>query len=176
MRRILAAFCLAVAPAPAAAGPDDWDTASRVGEVALVATAFGVPLARGDEGGAWQAAGSIGASWGLTEVLKRTVREERPDASDRRGFPSGHTSISFAAAATLHNRHGWEVGLPATLVAGFVGLARVEAKKHRWHDVLAGAAIGQAAGWLITTRRDSNVRIVPWGDSGSGGVTVVTRF
>jgi membrane-associated phospholipid phosphatase len=179
MRLAFPALALAAAALPAPAYAFDregWDDASRVGEVALVAAAIGVPAVTGDGAGVWQAGGSLGATWLLTESLKQTVRERRPDGSDRRSFPSGHTSISFAAAATLHQRNGWEVGLPATLVAAFVGVARVKADRHYWHDVIAGAVIGEAAGFLITSPRNSNVRILPWGDTQSGGVAVAMRF
>jgi membrane-associated phospholipid phosphatase len=171
------ALAIAVLPAPAQAlSEEGWDDASRVGEVALVAAAIGVPVVSGDGEGVWQAGGSLGATWLVTEGLKRTVRERRPDGSDRRSFPSGHASLSFAAAATLHQRRGWEIGLPATIVAAFVGVARVKADRHYWHDVLAGALIGEAAGFLITSPRNSNVRIVPWGDTQGGGVAVAMRF
>lgn len=100
----------------------------------------------------------------------------RPDGSDRRSFPSSHTATSFAAAASLQNRYGWQLGVPAQLVAAFVGLARVKADKHHWYDVIAGAAIGEASVFLITTRHDANVRILPWGDSKGGGVAMAMRF
>src|SRR3546814_15889307 len=90
---------------------------------------------------------------------------DRPDGSDDKSFPSGHTSTSFAAAATLHNRYGWEAGLPAYVVASFVGLSRVEAKRHRVGDVLVGAAIGTVTGHLITTKANDRVHILPWGDT-----------
>ncbi|HEX8448930.1 MAG TPA: phosphatase PAP2 family protein [Allosphingosinicella sp.] len=171
---IAAGSILAGAASPAWA--NGWDDSSTAGEAALVAAAIGLPAAKGDGEGALQAGGSLAASFAVTEGLKRLVDERRPDGSDRRSFPSGHTSASFAAAATLHRRYGWKVGLPATVLAGFVGVARVEARKHFWHDVVAGAAIGEAAGFLITSRRDSRVQLVPWGDSGSGGVSTAMRF
>ncbi|HEV2748693.1 MAG TPA: phosphatase PAP2 family protein [Allosphingosinicella sp.] len=179
MRRLSIAFALAAAtvPQPAVAlDRDDWNAASRLGEVALVAAALGFPLAHGDGAGALQAGGSLGAAWLATEGLKQAFPSRRPDGSDRRSFPSGHTSISFAAAATLHQRNGWEVGLPATVAAAFVGVARIKADKHRWYDVLAGAAIGEAAGFLITSPRNANVRVLPWGDTQGGGVAVGLRF
>jgi membrane-associated phospholipid phosphatase len=179
VRRAVIAFALATAalPAPAYAfDREDWDDASRVGEVALVAAAIGVPAVSRDGEGVWQAGGSLGATWLVAEGLKRTVRERRPDGSDRRSFPSGHTSISFAAAATLHQRNGWRAGLPATFIAAFVGVARVKADRHYWHDVLAGAVIGEAAGFLITSPRNSNIRILPWGDTQGGGVSVAMHF
>ncbi|HEX8124264.1 MAG TPA: phosphatase PAP2 family protein [Allosphingosinicella sp.] len=165
---------LAAAASPARA--NGWDDASTAGEATLVAVAIGLPVARGDRQGALQAGGSLAASFAVTEGLKRLVDERRPDGSDRRSFPSGHTSASFAAAATLHQRYGWKVGLPATFLAGFVGVARVEARKHFWHDVVAGAAIGEAAGFLITSRHDARVQVLPWGDAGGGGVSMAMRF
>ncbi|HEX6742122.1 MAG TPA: phosphatase PAP2 family protein [Sphingomicrobium sp.] len=161
--------------APVQAGTD-WGTASDVGYFTLVATALGTPVVERDKDGFLQAGGSIASAWGVTEVLKRTVREERPDHSNRRSFPSGHSSQSFAAAATLQNRYGWEVGLPAHVVATFVAIARVKADKHHVHDVVAGAAIGEAAGWLITRRHDAGVQVLPWGDAYGGGATVAMRF
>ena len=179
MRRSFRSMVAAVAlgsAAPAYAGGIDWGTASDVGYGTLVATALGTPLVERDQDGVIQAGASIASAWGVTEVLKRTVREERPDHSDRRSFPSGHSSQSFAAAATLQNRYGWEVGLPAHAVAAFVAIARVKADKHHVHDVIAGAAIGEAAGWLITRRHDATVQVLPWGDAHGGGASVAMRF
>jgi len=162
---------------PAAARDERaWDHASSIGRDALVAVALGLPIAKGDWNGALQAGGSMGASLLVTAGLKETFPERRPDGSDRKSFPSGHTSTAFAAAATLQNRYGWQVGVPAQLVAAFVGLSRVQARKHHWYDAVAGAAIGEASGFLITSRADGNVRVLPWGDAHGGGATVAMRF
>lgn len=178
MRIILpAAALLAVTATPAAALSNaGWDKASDVGRDALVVAALAVPAVQGDWEGDGQAALSIGSAFAVTEILKRTIREERPDHSDNRSFPSGHTSSSFAAAATLEKRYGWKVGIPAHIVAAFVGVARVEAKKHFVRDVIAGAAIGEAAGWLLTSRHDAHVRWLPYADSHGAGATVALRF
>ncbi|MBB5716565.1 phosphatase PAP2 family protein [Sphingomonas aerophila] len=116
------------------------------------------------------------AAGSTTWLLKELVHERRPDDSDNRSFPSGHTSVSFAAATTLEKRYGWKAGLPALAVARFVGLARVEADKHYIHDVLAGAAIGGASGFLLTGRHDDRVRLVPWAAHKGGGFEVAWRF
>ena len=81
-----------------------WNTAGNVGRDALVGFALGLPAVRGDWDGDLQAAGSIGSAFLATEALKRAYPETRPDRSDRKSFPSGHTSSAFAAAATLQNR------------------------------------------------------------------------
>ena len=161
---------------PAYAGEKGWETASDIGRGALVVTALGLPAVQGDWKGTKQAAFSLGATYAVTSGLKLVVEEERPDESNDKSFPSGHTSSSFAAAATLHKRHGWEVGVPAHIVATFVGVARVKADKHFVHDVIAGAVIGEAAGWLLTSRKNDKVQWVPWADSKGGGVTVAMRF
>ena len=161
---------------PARADEDDWATASDIGRGALVVTALGFPAVQGDWDGTKQAALSLGATYAVTGGLKLVIEEERPDESNDKSFPSGHTSSSFAAAATLHKRHGWEVGIPAHLVATFVGVARVKADKHFVHDVIAGAAMGAGAGWLLTTRKNDRVQWLPWGDSKGGGVTIAMRF
>jgi membrane-associated phospholipid phosphatase len=161
---------------PACADEDDWATASDIGRGVLVVTALGLPSVQGDWEGTKEAAFSLGATYVVTTGLKHVIDEERPDESNDKSFPSGHTSSSFAAAATLHKRHGWEVGVPAHIVATFVGVARVKADKHFVHDVIAGAVIGEAAGWLLTSRKNEKVQWLPWADSKGGGVTVAMRF
>lgn len=154
-----------------------WATASDIGVAGLTFAALGVPVAKGDKQGAFQAFGSIGASALVTTGLKEAFPELRPDGSDRKSFPSGHTSTAFAAASTLFNRQGSKVGIPAMVVASFVGLARVQADKHHWYDVVVGAGIGTATGFLITNRHSEREALVmPWGDSKSAGVSVAMRF
>lgn len=172
----LMATAMSVVPSAADAGHRGWGTASSVGRDALVAAALGVPAVQGDWHGALQAGGSIVAAGGTTWVLKELVHERRPDRSDDRSFPSGHTSASFAAAATLEKRYGWRAGLPALAVASFVGFARVQADKHYVHDVLAGALIGGASGFLLTSRHDDRVRLTPWAGYRNGGLNVAIRF
>lgn len=176
-RTALSALGIAVAlPAPAVAGDRGWDKASSVGRDLLVGAALGVPAVQGDWRGDLQAAESLLAAGGTTFVLKELIHERRPDGSDTKSFPSGHTSVSFAAAATLEKRYGWHAGLPALAVASFVGLARVQADKHYVHDVLAGAAIGSISGFLLTSRYDDRVRLTPWSAHGGGGVDLTLRF
>jgi membrane-associated phospholipid phosphatase len=161
---------------PAWASRHSWDNASTIGRDGLVAAAFGVPAVQGDWTGVGQAALSLGSTELLTYGLKSAIHEERPDNSNDKSFPSGHTSISFAAAATLEKRYGWKAGLPAHIVAAFVGVARVKADKHFVHDAIAGAAIGEAAGWLTTSRKSAKVQWLPWGDAHGGGAEVSLRF
>jgi len=181
----LAGMAMLAAATPAAAenGSSDtvtvdrgWDDASNAGEALLVAAALAIPAAKHDWHGDLAALASTGVAFGVTQGLKQAFPEVRPDRSGDDSFPSGHSAVSFAAAASLQNRYGWKIGLPAQVAAGFVGLARVEAHRHFWYDVVAGAAIGEASGFLLTSKRNSNVHVLPWGDAHGGGAIVAMQF
>jgi membrane-associated phospholipid phosphatase len=164
-------------PFNAQAKESDWAKASDIGAYGLLAVSVALPAAKKDGKGALQAGLSFAATSAVTEAMKEAFPKTRPDGSNRKSFPSGHTSRSFSAAATLYNRQGAKVGIPAFAIAGFVGLARVEAKKHYWSDVAVGAAIGTAAGFLITrTPADRKSALIPWGDTKGGGVTLIAQF
>lgn len=191
-RRVTIAVAIAAVTfaTPASGGEKGWGTASDWARNGLVLVALGAPLFQDDCRpfraeynpsvhrckGFTDAGLTLIVTSGVTSGLKAAISEERPDGSDDKSFPSGHTSISFAAAATLHKRNGWEVGIPAHAAAAFVGLARVKAKKHFVHDVIAGAMIGEAAGLLLTDPKNDKVQWLPWGDTRGGGMTVAMRF
>lgn len=168
---------LALFAQPAAASTqDDWAALSNIGVGGLAAWSLGVPLIDGDSAGALQAGGSMAASFLVATGMKEAFPETRPDGSDRRSFPSGHTSTAFGAAASIWNRRGASEGIPAMAVASLVGLARVKADKHHWYDVVAGAAVGTTAGLLITHDRSGKAQAFAWGDTHGAGVTYAARF
>lgn len=170
----LAAIGLALQPA--AASDQDWKTAADIGAAGLMFTALGASVYQQDWSGAQQLGLSLGATAAMTYGLKHAFPERRPDGSDLRSFPSGHTSMSFASAGYLQQRYGWQAGLPAALAAGFVGFARVQSHDHHWYDVAAGAVLGEATAFLITSPRDEQVHILPWADSHGAGFSLAARF
>ena len=176
LRGVAFGAILLLVGSPACASPYGWGKASGIARDVLVGAAFGIPAVQGDWQGDLQAAGSLVATGVTTYALKELVHERRPDSSDRKSFPSGHASIAFAAAGTLENRYGWQAGLPAFVLASFVGVARVEARRHHWYDAVAGAALGTGTAFAITRQRGSNVRLVPWADGSGGGLSLATRF
>ena len=165
-----------ICAAPACAANHGWKTTADVGEVGLLGLALGKSVADQDWKGAEELGLSVGSTALLTTGLKYAIPEERPDHSDNKSFPSGHTSLSFAAAGYLQKRYGWQWGLPATLVASVVGLSRVESKDHHWYDVVAGAALGEATAYFFTTPRDTDVKFLPWADSRGAGFVLAKRF
>lgn len=64
-------------------------------------------------------------------------------------FPSGHTASAFAAAAALCFQKS-RLGLPAVLLAAFIGLTRLYLYVHFPTDVLAGALFGTLLGFAAS--------------------------
>jgi membrane-associated phospholipid phosphatase len=89
-------------------------------------------------------------SQGMVQVVKHTVRRERPDGSNSASFPSGHSASAFATAGVLHRHYGWKVGLPAYAVGSYVALARMAWNRHHATDVVMGAGFGIASARTVT--------------------------
>ena len=155
---------------------DEWATVSDVGVYTLMGTALTLPAVQDDWEGVRQAGFSIAFATGVSLIGKAVVKEERPDNSDDKSFPSGHTADAFASATTLYLRHGWQVGFPAYALATLTGGARVAADKHYVHDVIAGAIVGATSGWLFTDAFDENVQLNPWLDTDGAGVNLTLRW
>jgi len=112
-----------------------------------------------------------------TAILKVSVRRIRPDSTELDAFPSGHASASFSLAAVAASQWGWKVGVPACLLAGFVGYTRMESNRHYLSDVLFGAGVGITSGRAVyKVRRGAHpdrYAFAPFVSPGGGGVTVL---
>ena len=92
------------------------------------------------------ASSTLGITIATTYLLKITTHRLRPDKSNWRSFPSGHTSGSFALAAIGKKLYGKDIGGLLYAVASFVGAQRVYSNKHWFTDVIAGATLGTIIG------------------------------
>ena len=81
-----------------------------------------------------------------TILLKEIIDRDRPNGSDNRSMPSGHTSHSFTVAAVVNELYGKEAGIAAYLLAGLVGISRINDNKHYLTDVIIGAGLGTIIG------------------------------
>jgi membrane-associated phospholipid phosphatase len=112
----------------------------------------------------------------LTLSLKGIINRPRPSGAPY-GFPSGHTSTSFATAAVVYRHFGWKWGLPAAVAASYVGLSRLQENKHYLSDVIAGAVLGSYVGYKVAGRQGDarSLYIAPMaGDI--NGITASIRF
>jgi hypothetical protein len=110
---------------------------------------FAIPLGalastyyyQGNDKPHWQMLKAYGASLIFTHSVKHIINKRRPNGGNY-SFPSGHTTAAFSGAAFLHLRYGWKIGIPAYLLASYVGYTRIVAHKHDKWDVLGGAIVG----------------------------------
>ena len=161
----------ALSSAPALAKSKGIETAGNALKFALPAAGFALNLLHEDEDGALQLGVSVLGAYGTGLVLKQLVKERRPDGSGMDSFPSDSAAVAFAAASSIQVRYGWDYGLPAYAVAAFVGYSRVEADKHHWGDVAAGAAIGWGIGQLLTGRYRQFENIQAYADTKGAAVS-----
>lgn len=137
------------------------ETVGDIGQIALPVTAISATLFNSDFKGFSEFAYSYLLSTGSVQLLKHTIRRERPNHGNR-SFPSGHTANGFVAAAFLQYRYGWRYGAPAYAAAAVTGYSRIQAKKHWTTDVLMGAAIGIGSSFLLTDRYMKKIEITPY--------------
>ena len=92
---------------------------------------------------------------GLSSVMKIAVRRQRPVSTDGSvsrtfSFPSGHATLTFAAATILQQHLGYRAGIPTYLVASWVAMSRLHKNVHYASDVVFGAATGIVIGRTVT--------------------------
>ncbi len=117
---------------------------------------FDVPSRSGYLRGSTNYAASLVLAAGMAEVSKRVTNVWRPDYSDNRSLPSGHTTIAFAGAHFIHKEFGGHspyISAAAYAVATGVGVNRVLSNRHYASDVFVGAGLGIFAtemGYLLS--------------------------
>lgn len=124
---------------------------------------------------------SVGVGYVGKTALKAIIKEERPDHSDNKSFPSGHAAMAFAAARSIDKEFRKDciwIPIAGYAAATAIGVERVVSDRHHWYDVVAGAAVGfgsaELAWWLSDKLfgKGSNVAV---GTSGNT-VDVVYNF
>lgn len=124
---------------------------------------------------------SVGVAYVGKTALKAMIKEERPDHSDNKSFPSGHAAMAFAAARSIDKEFRKDciwIPIAGYAAATAVGIERVASDRHHWYDVVAGAAVGYGAAeltWWLSDKmfgRGSNLAV---GTSGNT-VDVVYNF
>jgi membrane-associated phospholipid phosphatase len=84
---------------------------------------------------------------GIKAIIRRH-RPLRPNGTRQSGFsfPSGHATVTFAAATVLQRRLGYRAGIAAYAIASYVAASRLHDNRHYLSDVVFGAAMGIVIG------------------------------
>jgi len=150
-RPLLTVLCLALMATSARADTERtfWEITSN----SVIPMVLGGELAMaldGREGrrAAWQGLGALAASGAATQLLKWTVREERPQRREFDSFPSLHASTAFCMAEVVR-QYDPRWAPYAYAGAGLIAASRVQLDEHHWQDVLAGAALGYVSGHFL---------------------------
>jgi len=145
----------------------------RAGDVLTLlipAAALGTTLYTNDSNGSIEFLKAYGSTAAATQILKYTVREQRPNNSDSyTSFPSGHTSSAFSGASFIHKRYGFKYAVPAYIGAVYTAYSRVKAEKHYTKDVIAGALLGIGFSWYFVSPY-KDLQIEPTVDKDTYGV------
>ncbi len=116
-----------------------------------VVKAFGQPTRSGWGRMATSQAIGVVMMAGCVEGLKCVAGEVRPDATNDRSFPSGHTAWTFLGAAMVGRELGWRsqwYTFGAYTFASAMAMQRVVDCRHFPVDVAGGALIGVVTGHL----------------------------
>ena len=141
-------FCVLCGDANA--GP--FSSKQKLGDLMMVmspAYALGMTVMAEDWTGTLQLAEVVAISQIATEGIKSLELEERPNGSDKKSFPSGHSAGVFSGAMFVHKRYGWKPALIPYAMGLVTGWSRGHTQAHYWHDVLAGAAVSALFTWIL---------------------------
>lgn len=122
---------------------------------------------------------SVGVAYVGKTALKAMVKEERPDHSDNKSFPSGHAAMAFAAARSIDKEFRKDciwIPIAGYAAATAISIERVASDRHHWYDVVAGTAVGFGSAeltWWLSDKllgKGSNVAV------GTNGNTVDVMY
>jgi len=86
-------------------------------------------------------------------LLKKVFNTLRPDGSDYKSFPSGHSMVTFTGAELMRLEYGPWWGAAFYGLAAGTAVERLYADRHWLSDVIAGAGLGilsaHVGAWLL---------------------------
>jgi len=167
-------FVVGISSQQALMARDSIETAGDIIQLAIPVIGYGATWYLNDEEGRYDFYKSLVVNTTVTHLIKHAVNRERPNGG-MHSFPSGHTSSAFQGAAFIHKRYGWEYAITPYLGATFVGYSRVHANKHHVFDVVAGAALGMASSWFLTTEY-KGYTVSPTLNARTVGVTISKKW
>jgi membrane-associated phospholipid phosphatase len=91
----------------------------------------------------------------ISGAVNYTSWGKRPNGGAH-AFPSGHVTLVTSGAAFLQDRYGWQYGLPAYALVGYVADVRVRTGHHRWRDAVGGVVLGWGTSKFFVTPQNAS--------------------
>lgn len=174
---VLAVLCCTTIATAAKADSFDQDVSRIVsdeGTILYLGTGVVLPLLLNGKNGKNQSlrvVDSLGTSFLVCEGLKAVTDVKRPDSDSRDSFPSCHATLAFAVA-TMQSEYQPKYALLWYAGASAIAYSRVNLNRHRWTEVLAGAAIGYGIAKLELSQPHGLILFPLIGSDDEGGTVV----
>lgn len=174
---VLAVLCCTTIATAAKADSFNQDVlriVSDEGTIIYLGTGIVLPLLLDGKNGKNQSlrvVDSLGTSLLVCQGLKAVTDVKRPDSNSRDSFPSCHATLAFAVA-TMQSEYQPKYALLWYAGASAIAYSRVNLNRHRWTEVLAGAAIGYGIAKLELSQRNGLILFPLIGSDDEGGTVV----
>lgn len=147
---------------------------SNEGTIIYLGTGVALPLLLNSKNGKNQslrALDSLATSFLVCEGLKAVTDVKRPDSDSRDSFPSCHATLAFTIA-TMQSEYQPKYALLWYAGASAIAYSRINLNRHRWTEVLAGAAIGYGIAKLELSQPHGLILFPLIGSDDEGGTVV----
>lgn len=94
-----------------------------------------------------------------TQTIKYSLSTTRPNGGGQ-SFPSGHTAAAASASSFAAYKYGYKIGIPFSILSGYVVLSRIEHEKHFLIDTIFGAIIATLFSKILYHDTDSKLFII----------------
>ncbi len=174
---ILTMLCCTTIATTASADSFDQDVSQFIsdeGTIIYLGTGVVLPLILDGKNGKNQSlrvVDSLGTSLLVCQGLKAVTDVQRPDSDKRDSFPSCHATLAFAMA-TMQSEYQPKYTLLWYAGASAIAYSRVNLNRHRWTEVLAGAAIGYGIAKLELSQSNGLILFPLIGSDNQGGTMV----
>ncbi len=87
------------------------------------------------------------STYAVSHGMKTLFHKKRPDGSNYKSFPSGHTSGTVVLGGFLHRFYGAKIGVPFYALGLATGISRIYCNRHDVYDVVGGFVVGGLCGY-----------------------------
>ena len=88
-------------------------------------------------------------TFGITGIIKRTIKQDRPNGRSMHGMPSGHCSYYFSFSTMLFYLSTNYIFTISIIISIIIAYQRIISKNHYKRQVIVGILLGYIISFLI---------------------------